>query len=581
MCNVVLILSGGVDSTTLLYDLVDQGYNVYALGFNYGQKHVKELEYAKKTCKKLNVNFKVINLENLGEIMYSSLTSDEEDIPEGHYESESMKSTVVPNRNMVMLAIATSYACTLKAESLFYGAHAGDHCVPGNELVFTNIGKKLMSELQINDLVLSNDFNAKKISFKRVVKKISNGIRNDIFKITTKAGRSFKVTGNHRIFQIKRYDFDRHTGWEKELIETYAKDIKPDDWLLAPASDRMLLENGKHKTELVDLLNYCDLNHSQLQYDNDNIWFKKNNKVCRFVSKESFIRLLSWYITEGSKSTKYRYNANTYRVGIPQSKIKNPLYYDEIINTVREWGFNVCESSDTIFFSGPTTKVFELCGNISRNKQIPNEFLLYDIHTLFDTLIKGDGHISSERSYQYVTNSLKLKEQVSWLSIILGNSVGVNITTNSCYGISIRNSFKKKINKFGECRMVQVKTVEKCNSTEVFDIEVEDNHNFFIGTGSGVLVSNSIYPDCRPEFVEKMKDVIKICDYHPLDLVVPYLHVDKAEIIRKGIILEVDYSMTWTCYSGKQKACGKCGSCMERLEAFEYNNIKDPVEYLM
>ncbi|MBD3350607.1 MAG: 7-cyano-7-deazaguanine synthase QueC [Candidatus Lokiarchaeota archaeon] len=127
----VLILSGGMDSTTLLYKLVSEGKKIFALSFNYGQKHKKELKFARYNCKKLNVPHKIIDLSGLKEqglFGKSSLTS-EIDIPEGHYEEPTMKSTVVPNRNMIMLSIAISYAISIGAKTIYYGAHAGDHAV--------------------------------------------------------------------------------------------------------------------------------------------------------------------------------------------------------------------------------------------------------------------------------------------------------------------------------------------------------------------------------------------------------------------------------------------------------------------
>ncbi|MHA1821877.1 MAG: 7-cyano-7-deazaguanine synthase QueC [Promethearchaeota archaeon] len=129
--SAVLILSGGLDSTTLLYDLISQGKKVYAISFNYGQKHNKELEFAAKTCQKLNVPHKIVDLTGLQKANIfgkSSLTSDTE-IPEGHYQEESMKSTVVPNRNMIMLSLAISYAISLNIDEVYYGAHAGDHAI--------------------------------------------------------------------------------------------------------------------------------------------------------------------------------------------------------------------------------------------------------------------------------------------------------------------------------------------------------------------------------------------------------------------------------------------------------------------
>lgn len=125
----VVVLSGGLDSTTLLYDVIAQGYEVSAISFNYGQKHNKELTFAAQTCKKLGVPHKIADLSVLNDLAPSALTRDDIDIPEGEYDDEVMKVTVVPNRNMVLLSLATSYAISFGAEKLFYGAHAGDHTI--------------------------------------------------------------------------------------------------------------------------------------------------------------------------------------------------------------------------------------------------------------------------------------------------------------------------------------------------------------------------------------------------------------------------------------------------------------------
>ncbi len=128
--KVVVILSGGMDSTTLVYDLVKSGFEVYALSINYGQRHVKELEMAKKICQDLGISHKIIDLSCLNEILQgSSLTTSGIATPHGKYDEESMKATVVPNRNMIMLSIAAGYAISIKASTLYYGAHAGDHTI--------------------------------------------------------------------------------------------------------------------------------------------------------------------------------------------------------------------------------------------------------------------------------------------------------------------------------------------------------------------------------------------------------------------------------------------------------------------
>ncbi len=127
--KVVVIYSGGMDSYTVLNKAIKQGFDVYALSFNYGQRHVKELEVAASVCADLNVHHKVVDISAINQLIGGSSLTDDIEVPEGHYEEESMKSTVVPNRNMILLSLAVGYAVSLKANKVFYGAHSGDHAI--------------------------------------------------------------------------------------------------------------------------------------------------------------------------------------------------------------------------------------------------------------------------------------------------------------------------------------------------------------------------------------------------------------------------------------------------------------------
>jgi 7-cyano-7-deazaguanine synthase len=126
----VLIFSGGLDSTTLLYETLAAGQDVLAIGIDYGQRHVKELQAATRITEALNVPYQVVNLSALQPVIAgSSQTSVEIDVPEGHYAAENMKLTVVPNRNMIMLSVAVGYAISQKADAIAYAAHGGDHAI--------------------------------------------------------------------------------------------------------------------------------------------------------------------------------------------------------------------------------------------------------------------------------------------------------------------------------------------------------------------------------------------------------------------------------------------------------------------
>ena len=129
----VVILSGGVDSSTLLYKAVNDDFETYALTFIYGQKHEREIESAKRICYGLSVAHKVVDLSSLKEILSGSALKDSEiEIPEvaetvAHYEA--LKTTIVPNRNSIFLSIAIAYAVGIRANEVLFGAHHSDRGV--------------------------------------------------------------------------------------------------------------------------------------------------------------------------------------------------------------------------------------------------------------------------------------------------------------------------------------------------------------------------------------------------------------------------------------------------------------------
>ena len=123
----VVIYSGGMDSFTVLNRALADGYQVYALSFNYGQRHSKELEYAARVCEQLGVAHKVVDIRAINTLLAGSALTSDIEVPNADYAEGNMQATVVPNRNMILLSLAIGYAVSIDADAVYYGAHSGDH----------------------------------------------------------------------------------------------------------------------------------------------------------------------------------------------------------------------------------------------------------------------------------------------------------------------------------------------------------------------------------------------------------------------------------------------------------------------
>ncbi len=128
MKDTVLILSGGMDSTTMLYEFKDRV--AIGISFDYGSNHnQREIPFARLHCQKLGIRHIVIELGFMSQYFKSSLLTGSEDIPEGSYNSQNMQSTVVPFRNGIMLSIATGIAESNGLKFVMMANHGGDHAI--------------------------------------------------------------------------------------------------------------------------------------------------------------------------------------------------------------------------------------------------------------------------------------------------------------------------------------------------------------------------------------------------------------------------------------------------------------------
>jgi 7-cyano-7-deazaguanine synthase len=181
MSKPIVLFSGGLDSTVLLWSLRP---NVKAISFDYGQRHAKELTQADNICSAADIEHEVVDMAwarkgfvSIFDLIKSGSQTGNELVPEGHYAEESMKATVVPNRNMIMISIAVGWAVSTGSSEVYWAAHAGDHaiypdCRPefyiamanaiheGNKWSYVDLGAPFITKTKAEIVKLGTDLHA-------------------------------------------------------------------------------------------------------------------------------------------------------------------------------------------------------------------------------------------------------------------------------------------------------------------------------------------------------------------------------------------------------------------------------------
>jgi 7-cyano-7-deazaguanine synthase len=125
----IVLCSGGLDSVILAHRVSAERSGTHVLSFNYGQRHKKELEFARRCAERIGAKHSVVDITDVGRLLSGSALTDVTTVPEGHYAEETMRSTVVPNRNPIMLSIAFGIACAMGVGRVAAAVHSGDHFI--------------------------------------------------------------------------------------------------------------------------------------------------------------------------------------------------------------------------------------------------------------------------------------------------------------------------------------------------------------------------------------------------------------------------------------------------------------------
>ena len=627
----VISLSGGMDSTSLLLHLLAEGAHPYAVSFNYGQKHSIELERVQRNIEYLasqgyNIPHTIVDISVLGKLYNSALTNPDVAVPEGHYAEENMKATVVPNRNAIFSSMVYGYALSLSTDLeqdtfISLGIHSGDHCFSRNTEILTPEGLKQVKDLKIGDKIYSFNLEKNVLEEDEVLDILEKNIVPEIYSIETQAGK-IELTSEHEVYKLKLEDFHPVHGYKKLIEKVKVKDLREGDYLIQPT-------NLKKKELLKEpILNLPSIATSilqkyesapELKWIGEKFGLSTQGRVNEdlFISDinpKDFVSVMAWYIAEGwSSKGSYKLNekkqtrfqasfcqsikANLEKVEYIIEKLKNsniPVKY-EFSKTLH----NDIPKEVTFYFSNIMSLFLKECGSHSEVKHIPDWLwrILLESQELREEFIRsltlGDGNNYNEQIKGFCTTSPELLKQFITLLQLSGYHFSLN--KSSCKTKYI--TFSKKGNKqalvsLGDAKFTQIKNIDIVNYDDhVYDISVKNNHNFFAGNYGQHLISNSIYPDCRQEFRDALNHAFQIGNWgsERVDYYTPYLEGDKFTILedakinseRLGLDFDVILANTNTCYNPNEKgeSCGKCGSCQERLLAFNKLGVKDPVTY--
>ena len=201
------------------------------------------------------------------------------------------------------------------------------------------------------------------------------------------------------------------------------------------------------------------------------------------------------------------------------------------------------------------------------------------------------------------------KENVVALSISYGQKHIKEIEASNnivkYYGVEHIFLDLSKIFEFSDCSLLSHSNVEVPEGDYKDQLDKQDGkplstyvpfrNGLFLSCAAAIAISKNCdiifygahaddsagnaYPDCSVEFTKAINEAIYLGSGKQVKVVGPFVNMHKADIVKLGTKLNVPYNLTWSCYQGHDKACGKCGTCIDRIKAFEANGLKDPIEY--
>jgi 7-cyano-7-deazaguanine synthase in queuosine biosynthesis len=672
----VVLLSGGLDSATTLAAAQAEGFECYALSFDYGQRHAREIESARRVATALGAKEHLVLKLDLRAIGGSALTA-EIPIPKGR-SAEAMASgiplTYVPARNTIFLSHALAWAEVLGAQDIFIGVNALDYSVAGDAYVWVKT-PRWARPMPIQDFfslpeheyqTLAVDPDTLRLGWRKVTGRFRHRTSDKrCFRLRLERGQSLTITEDHSLFTIDLVTArittikGSHVGEGTPIVVPFdlsdVADVWSEDLKELDLSGLVPSYEGFHKRRSIQLrdgyiTNRLGKTRLPLQFPVDDdflyivgLWLAEGGK-----DKNSLTSTLSFsvggipgavdtlrnffrrYAVEVSKSP-----ANNYDYAVHSSVLVALFKYLGLLGTAKRgektfprffWELSQRQRRLMVagLWDGDRSHVFKGESIFAQKSHaIVNDlYRCLSLDGIFPTVKDGRHsqlvlimrraddfrrfveqyplrHTSKLASFR-VQAAVKGRDQATGLWKCLGlwdvvSSAALPpgektkiYNAGGKYDVSFRaqRSAFRAVSALGplvssKLAFLRITDIEETSLEWMYDLAVEGAENFL---ANGILAHNSGYPDCRPEYIEAFERMANVATKAGVEgksrfkVHAPLITLSKAEIIKLGVGLGVDFALTWSCYEPQQdgRPCGLCDSCLLRKKGFAEAGLTDP-----
>lgn len=673
----IVLLSGGMDSATALAVAKEQGCSVFALTFEYGQRHRKEIRAARRIARHFGIEeHRLLKLDFSG-IGASALTDARIGIPERRSYEEigaGIPPTYVPARNTVFLSHALAFAEATGAESIYIAANAIDYSVGGETKVWLRrSGRARLSGIEEACRLSGDDWQTVAVNLETLQlewRQVTGRFRHDsrkkkCFEVRLERGQEITITEDHSLFTIDPMTAQIRTVYGSQIREG-TPIVVPYD--LSDVTDAW--DTDMDALPLNGIARFCREASRpwSIREENGHVTNRlgRTRLPVSFPVTDELLYILGLWLAEGGRTPGSKASSLAFSIGgIPGATETLCSYFEGFCVNISKSPQN---DSDYTVNSSVVVALFDYLGlsgtSKAGSKTFPPFFwdlsqrqrrlivaglwdgdgshtfkrqtslsqkshaLVRDLHQTFN--LDGIFPIAREapgdqeqlligraqdfrrfvqlyptrfpsKRFSYIANgTVKGRDQAVglwkcpglWKAVAEASLPPGEKTRIYNRGGKYDKSYRSQRSAFAsvpslrrlatsKLAFLRVAHIRETRSPWMYDLSVEGAENF---VANGILAHNSGYPDCRPEYYEAFKEVARLgtkrgIEGDVIEIRTPLIHMTKQQIVQRGTELGVPFELTWSCYYGREKACGVCDACQLRLKGFQEAGLEDPLPY--